>query len=284
MDLEARAQLDPVRRIPAENKRFLALFRRWSPTDWSKPTRCPDWTAAHLAAHLIVNALFLAEITRDSLAGDGKTESELGPPFGFPDLPTYRKWRAEERERCLRGGPERAIDAFEHSAAHIQEWLPRINPANSDQPVWHPAGGCKLGYVPTFRYRELLYHHWDIRAADDPSARLGPEGIPVLADRLPMILGHACRRRPTDQPGGRVRIDVTDPARNFLLEWRGADTRALVDDGGPADATFKGKADALLLLVAGRADRKGCEAEGSFGIEGDRALGDALVEVLFRPF
>jgi hypothetical protein len=105
-----------------------------------------------------------------------------------------------------------------------------------------------------------------------------------MTDRLPLMLGRYARLRTgPDAPTGRFRILLTDPARNFLLDWRGKESHALVDDGGPVEATLTGNSDAFVLLVGGRADRSRCEADGSFHILGDDSVGQALAEVLFAP-
>ncbi|MDP6619553.1 MAG: hypothetical protein QGG90_09005, partial [Nitrospinota bacterium] len=107
-------------------------------------------------------------------------------------------------------------------------------------------------------------------------ARLDEEVLPLLTDRLPLMLGRYARLRSRpDHPRIRVRIILTDPARNFLLDWRGPESRAAIDDGGPVAATLTGQSEIFVRLVGGRA--------GSFHVLGDAAAGNALAEVLFRP-
>lgn len=290
MNLEARAQLDPTRRIPGESARILSFLKGLQAEDWEKPTCCPRWSVFTVAAHLALNAEFLAESVRTALDKAGASNPAVFPPdplplpFGLSDLSEFKNWGRENLKRLIESGPDGLTSAFEKAAAGLQGRLVRIHAGNAGTPFWHPGGEGRLGYIPTFRLLELTYHEWDIRAMDDPDTPLSPTAIPILADRLPMIFGRSCRlRSKPDPPTGRARILVTDPARNFLLDWKGKESRAAMDDGGNVDVTLTGKANAFLLLAGGRADRRECEREGSFHILGDTALGAALADVLFQP-
>lgn len=290
MDLEARAQLDPIRRIPGESARILSFLKGLQAEDWEKPTRCPRWSVFTVAAHLALNAEFLAESVRTALDKAGAPDpAEFPPdplplPFGLSDLSEFKNWGRENLKRLIEGGPDGLASAFEKAAAGLQERIVRIHAGNAGTPFWHPGGEGRLGYIPTLRLLELTYHDWDIRTMDDPDTPLSPTAIPILADRLPMMFGRSCRlRSKSDSPAGRTRILVTDPARNFLLDWKGKESRAVIDGGGNVDVTLTGKANTFLLLAAGRASREACEKERTFHMLGDVALGEALAAVLFQP-
>ncbi len=285
MDLETRAQFDPVRRLPSEHERFQNLLQGKPESAWSAPTNCAGWNVGQLTAHLIINAVFLAESVRTGLTNPPPADSREAPlPFGFADLDAFEDWRTAEMKRLLDSGPPGLLAEFAESASGLQEEIGRVDHANAAIPFWHPSGEGRLGYIPTFRLFETQLHEWDIRMTEDPAAQLSEKTIPLMTDRLPVMLGRYCRLRTTaDHPGARARIVLTDPARNFLLDWRGGESRALVDDGGPADVTLTGRSGAFLLLVAGRADRDQCERDGSFRILGDASVGGALAGVLFQP-
>ncbi|HJM42646.1 MAG: maleylpyruvate isomerase family mycothiol-dependent enzyme [Nitrospinota bacterium] len=299
MDVEARAQFDPPRRLPKAHERLLTLLQGKADTGWAGPTNCGDWTFAQLTAHPIINAKFLAESVRvcldestsrpnpgDPKQGVGAEPGEMPAaappppdpplPFGVADLPAFNDWRGEETTRLVDGGPALLLSEFEESASNLQTQIRRIQHENASIPFWHPSGEGRLGYIPTFRLLELQLHGWDMRVMEDPGARLDEEVLPLLTDRLPLMLGRYARLRSRpDHPRIRVRIILTDPARNFLLDWRGPESRAAIDDGGPVAATLTGQSEIFVRLVGGRA--------GSFHVLGDAAAGNALAEVLFRP-
>lgn len=306
MDVEARARFDPVRRLPKANERLLTLLQGKSESDWAGPTKCGDWTVAQLTAHLIVNAKFLAESVRVCLnkstrrpnpsdreqeGGGGGEPGEMPAvapdpplPFGVADLSAFNDWRGEETTRLVNGGPALLLSKIEASASDLQTQIRRIQHENAPAPFWHPSGEGRLGYIPTFRLFDLQLHGWDVRVMDDPGARLDEEVLPLMTDRLPLMLGRYARLRSRpDHPRGRVRIVLTDPARNFLLDWRGPESRAAVDDGGPVAATLTGQSEVFVRLAGGRADRKASERAGLFHVLGDAVAGNALAEVLFRP-
>ena len=108
--------------------------------------------------------------------------------------------------------------------------------------------------------------------------------LPLMADRLPRMLGRYARlRTEPKQAGGRVRILLTEPGRNFLLNWSGKDSRSVIDDGGDVAVTLTSTSIVFLLLLTGRAERNRCEKEGAFHILGDTESGAALADVLFQP-
>ena len=309
MDVEARARFDPVRRLPKANERLLTLLQGKSENDWAGPTNCGDWTIAQLAAHLVINAKFLAESVRvcldestnrpnpsDPKQGKGGGEepgltpaappAPLDPPlpFGVADLSAFNDWRGEETARLVDGGPALLLSEIEESASGLQTQIRRIQHENASIPFWHPSGEGRLGYIPTFRLFELQLHGWDVRVMDDPGARLDEEVLPLMTDRLPLMLGRYARLRSRpDHPRDRARIVLTHPARNFLLDWRGPESRAAIDDGGPVAATLTGQSEVFVRLAGGRADKEASERAGLFHVLGDAAAGNALAEVLFRP-
>ena len=144
--------------------------------------------------------------------------------------------------------------------------------------------GKRLGDIPTFRLFELQFHEWDLRAPESPGVSLNRPMLPLMADRLPRMLGRYARlRTEPKQAGGRVRILLTEPGRNFLLNWSGKDSRSVIDDGGDVAVTLTSTSIAFLLLLTGRAERNRCEKEGAFHILGDTESGAALADVLFQP-
>jgi hypothetical protein len=200
------------------------------------------------------------------------------------DLSAFNDWRGEETARLVGGGPALLLSEIEESASDLQTQIRRIQHENASIPFWHPSGEGRLGYIPTFRLFELQLHGWDVRVMDDPGARLDEDVLPLMTDRLPLMLGRYARLRSRpDHPRGRARIVLTDPARNFLLDWRGPESRAAIDDGGPVAATLTGQSEVFVRLAGGRADREASERAGLFHVLGDAAAGNALAEVLFRP-
>ncbi len=209
---------DPIRRLPKANERLLTLLQGRSESDWAGPTNCGDWTVAQLAAHLVINAKFLAESVRVCLdestsrpnpsdleqggggePGEMPAAAPLPPPpdpplpFGVADLSAFNDWRGEETARLVGGGPALLLSEIEESASDLQTQIRRIQHENASIPFWHPSGEGRLGYIPTFRLFELQLHGWDVRVMDDPSARLDEDVLPLMTDRLPLMLGRYAR-------------------------------------------------------------------------------------------
>ena len=285
MDLEARAQLDPVRRLPAEETRLLRFFRGLKEAEWTDPTMCGTWTVARLAAHLVITGKYLCESVRAVLDAPRAAVSLEAPlPFGAADRDEFLLWWRGEIKRLMTAGANVRLDALEKSASTLQAQLSRIDSGNASFPFWHPSGEATLGDIPTFRLFELQFHEWDLRAPENPGVSLNRPMLPLMADRLPRMLGRYARlRTEPNQAGGRVRILLTEPGRNFLLDWSGKDSRSVIDDGGDVAVTLTSTSIAFLLLLTGRAERNRCEKGGAFHILGDTESGAALADVLFQP-
>lgn len=285
MDLEARAQLDPVRQLPAEETRLLQFFRGLKETEWTGPTMCGTWTVARLAAHLVITGEYLCESVRAVLAAPRAAASLEAPlPFGAAGRDEFLLWWRGEIKRLMTAGANVRLDELEQSASALQAQLGRIDSGNASFPFWHPSGEATLGDIPTFRLFELQFHEWDLRAPESPGVSLNRPMLPLMADRLPRMLGRYARlRTEPKQAGGRVRILLTEPGRNFLLNWSGKDSRSVIDDGGDVAVTLTSTSIVFLLLLTGRAGRNRCEKEGAFHILGDTESGAALADVLFQP-
>ena len=285
MDLEARAQLDPVRRLPAEETRLLQFFRGLKKADWTGPTMCGNWTVDRLATHLVITGEYLCESARTVLDAPRSAASFEAPlPFGAADRDEFLNWWRGEIKRLMVAGTNVQLDKLEKSAGELQTQLSRIDSGNASFPFWHPSGEATLGDIPTFRLFELQFHEWDLHAPENPGVSLNQPMLPLMADRLPRMLGRYARlRTEPNQAGGRIRILLTEPGGNFLLDWSGKDSRSVIDDGGDVAVTLTSTSTAFLLLLTGRAERSRCEKEGTFHLLGDTGLGAALADVLFQP-
>lgn len=114
------------------------------------------------------------------------------------------------------------------------------------------------------RLGEHAVHSWDVEVSFDPAATVGADCVTLLVDRIPMVAGRAGKFT-----GERalVRIDTTDPGREFQLEVADPVSLTAVASGagngpaGPADqasidpaSRIEMPAEAFLRLVYGRLD------------------------------
>lgn len=285
MDLEARAQFDPIRRLPQEEDRVYEFLWGLPELDWSKSTNCPRWTTTHLAAHLVITAQYLAESIRVALSNPlTKTTPEAPLPFQVENQDGFIRWWSEEIKRLMIGGVNLILNDLIGTVKDLQKELQKIDLETASIPFWHPSGEALLGDIPTFRFFELQLHEWDIFAAENPSQLLNKRVIPIMIDRLPRLLARYLRLKSRkNDPRGYVRILLRDQPRNFLLKCDWRNSQAEVDDGRSVISTLTGQSNAFLLLTSGRAKQMVCEQARTFQVIGDTSFGKSIARILFQP-
>jgi hypothetical protein len=128
--------------------------------------------------------------------------------------------------------------------------------------------------VATVVFNEIVVHHWDIRAAREPDARLNPEAVPLLIAfslRGVPLLG---RGEKTD---GTWQLDVEGPGGGpVTLTVAGDQASAQHGPAARPDARVALDGDALVRLTWGRLDMAEALASGRVRVDGDRERALAL--------
>ena len=176
--------------------------------DWAAPSGLPDWTRAHVVAHLALNAEGLA----GALAGIVEDEEDDAPMYASDEA------RDTDIEELAQDVPSRAPRARLHGRGHACSPTPRPRvpeDALSDARSSGRRAGRTFPAAATvgMRLREVEIHHADL------ARRLHP---PRLAAR---VLRAAARR---DGQAGRVARAVPgrpDRPRPHLVVRRGRPDR-----------------------------------------------------------
>jgi maleylpyruvate isomerase len=129
-----------------------------APDDWAAPSLLPDWTRAHVVAHLALNGEALGDVLR------GVTEDEPVPMYQSAerrDLDIAELADAEHSE--LRDRLLASLTTFVEAAEAVppEAWAGRFD---------RTPGGPQLPLeaVPLMRLRELEIHHADLGAGYGP--------------------------------------------------------------------------------------------------------------------
>ncbi len=114
----------------------------------------------------------------------------------------------------------------------------------------HFAMGPMTLDFPTFaglRLNERVLHTWDVEVVDDPGAVLLADAVPVVIDRLGLIVGRT--------PGSDTTVSVrtTDPGHELTVVMT-PDSVALTLSGPGSEADLIIPAEAFIRLVYGRLD------------------------------
>lgn len=190
-----RAQAVPL--LADASARVVRTVDGFHGDDWTAPSLLPDWTRAHVVAHLALNAEGIARALRGIVAdesgdshgdrprtmydSDQKRDSDIAELAAAP--------HAELRDRLLAGVTDldNAI-----SAVPDDRWEVRVERTPGGRPI-------RAGSFPGMRLRELEIHHVDLGTSyttDDWSPAFAEHLMEAMHKRV--APPSAFEARPTD--------------------------------------------------------------------------------------
>lgn len=195
------------------------------------------WTVADVLSHLGSGAEIFSLILTAGLSG-------AEPPGPEDFKPVWDAWNA----RPAREQAERSVAANEALIARAEALAP------GERAAFHVT---MLGRMPLdlagvlgMRLSEHAVHTWDVAVAFDPGAKVAPDAVGLLVDRLPMMAGFTGKKAAAPVT---VAVTTTGPERAFTLDTGGV-TLAPAAAGGAAAASLALPAETFLRLVYGRLD------------------------------
>ena len=268
--------LPAIRWLAHENARFIERLRALSDADWLRPTFCPEWNAAHLIGHMTGGAISYAERIRATRQGEVIFSLGAGTPEEFQAA------REEITRKSVALSPPKRIDWIESSQKALQDEIELLEPGDLDRKLWHRRGDTLVRTFPDQRLYEVALHGWDL--ANDPDAPLNTDSLGMLVEILKSRLPLYFNRSGATGPSGMFRFETSKPEAAW--EMSTASGAASTPEGlsEAPDAVLSASGSDLVLLCAGRANRKQKIAEGSLRIQGDAQRAGALMDILFQPF
>ena len=213
--------------LSAATDRLAASVEALSDEEWSAPSSLPDWSRAHVIAHLALNAESLAAVALSVIEGrpgpmypsDEARDAEIEELAATHRAPLWRRFQVAT------GRLDEAFAALAEAPAEVAETLVERTP-----------GGRRFaaGAAPGMRLREIEIHHVDLGVAYGP----GDWPEPLVRE----LLGYGCSR---PIPGVDALLVATD------LSWEHR-----LGSGGP---TVSGPAHALAWWLTGRPPYDGAE-------------------------
>ncbi len=196
-------RVDAAPLLPELRAGLVELLRGLGPPDWSRPTDCPGWTVADVAAHLL--GVELANVSRR------RDDHRIDPPPGA-DLPRWldafnESWVSAAR----RLSPRVLADLLDAAGAWFEAHVSGLDLDASGPPVWWAGPDPAPVWLDVAReYTERWVHQQQIRDATGRPGLDGPRHAgPVVATfvhALPRSLAAA-----PAAPGTTVDLVVTGP-------------------------------------------------------------------------
>jgi uncharacterized protein (TIGR03083 family) len=215
---------------------------------------CGTWTVKDCAQHVGGAHRVIAKVVKGRPDADFSVAAEIA----FPDVddPGLGDW--------LTTGSAALVDV-----------LSGVGP---DQPCWSWAEDRTVGFWMRRMAHETLVHRWDVERGagvevipTDPA--LAADGVDEYLD---VFVARTRQRNAAPGAGESVQVISTDTGDEWVIVFSAEGQRELRRDRSPADAVFRGTAEALLLHLCGRLDSDAAGVE----ILGDRILANRWRELV----
>ncbi len=271
-------QLSRVALVISETQRLSALWRAFSDVRWEMDTFCPGWRARHAVSHLVTGGDFYANSIRRALEG-----LPPEPPYGS-NVKEFFAIRAAKGEELMALPRDEMMDAFDVSAAKVNDALSGITASDLGKLGFHPRGLTRLDAWIGLRLVELVAHDWDVRYGEDAEACVSAEGVEGIMTFLPESQSRLFGVRENPPFDGRFLFRSKMPDRTWTLTVAGEKAEESAHTSGTHDAIITTDGEAHFLLLYGRAKRDAMEAAGRLTIEGDAELASQLLCVLYTNY
>lgn len=196
-----------------------------------------DWSIADVLSHLGSGAEILSRYVNAGVTGGD-------PPSQDAFKPVWDTWNARSPEEQA----ARSVEVNEVLVAKLESLTPEQQETFSV--TMFSAMSMDLAGLLGMRLSEHAVHTWDIAVALDPSARVAPDAVDLLIDRLPLMTGYLGKKAPAPVT---VAVTTTSPDRALTLDTGGVTLGPAGADEIPV-ASLALAAEAFLRLVYGRLD------------------------------
>jgi len=228
-----------VRAVRASHDRLAALVAGLDGGALRTQSYDTEWSVADVLSHLgsgaEISALYIEA---------GVTGGE--PPALDQFKPIWDTWNARSPEEQA----AQSVIANEAYVSRVESLTPE------ERAAFHVT---MFGRMPVdlagalgMRLSEHALHTWDVAVTFDPTAKVAPDAVDLLIDRLSLMTGFLGKQAPA--PVG-VAVTTTAPDRSFTLDTGGVTlTPAGADDAPTASLALP--AEAFIRLVYGRLDNQ----------------------------
>ena len=236
-----------VRAVRASHDRLAALVAGLDGGGLRAQSYATEWSVADVLSHLGSGAeIFSLYIDAGVTGGD--------PPGSEDFKPIWEAWNARSPEDQA----ARSVAANEDLVTRVESLTPEQREAF--RVTMFGRMPVDLAGVLGLRLSEHAVHTWHVAVTLDPAAKVAPDAVDLLIDRLPLLVGFTGKQ--VKEPV-TVAVTTTAPERSFTLDTGGVTLAPAGEGGTPAAATLALPAEALLRLVYGRLDEEsGVHAAG----------------------
>ena len=246
-----------------------ALCQTFSEGDWKAPTDCPGWSVQDVLSHLA-----------------GSESRLLGQPAPdhTPQDVSHVKNEIGQRNEVLVGWRRswlgtRVLEEFQEVTGQRLRELRTMSAGDFAKETETPIGPGTVRDLLAIRIFDAWVHEQDMRRAVSRPGNLEGPVVEHAMGRMAMAMPYVVGRKVKPVDGTTVVFEITGPAGRFLaIAMEG--TRANPLDAPPNSPTVRLTMDVetFACLSCGRWESGGVLGTGKVRIDGDQALGEAVVE------
>ena len=244
--------------------------RQLSADDWERATHCPGWSVKDQFSHVIGIERMLQDLP--PAAGDVGAAAHVKNAIG----------ELNEREvdsRRSMPGPD-VLAELEELVALRLDTLRNADAAYFAQERMTPTGpGTMLDFL-SLRILDCWVHEQDVRRAVDRPGHLSGRPAEHTVDRLLRTIPIVVGKRSAAPEGSTSVLVITGPVERTVPVVVEGGRAKVVDAGAAGDpaVTITMDSETFLVLAVGR--QTAAERADRISIEGDAALGQAIVDNL----
>jgi uncharacterized protein (TIGR03083 family) len=237
-----------------------------SDPEWDLPSECPGWTVKDLVSHLV-------GVERALLGDPAPPMPAARAPHVHNDMGAVNEAWVSARRAV--SGPD-VLEEFRAVTARRLDQLAAFRTERFDELVPSPVGQVPYREFMRVRVMDCWVHEQDIRVATGrPGHRQGP-AADIALDRITSAMPFVVAKRAGVPDGCGVRFELSgSPARRIDVAVHGG--RGVVEDLEQPDVTVTVDTELFWRLGCGRVTGEAALGAGLVGLNGDVALGQAVV-------
>jgi uncharacterized protein (TIGR03083 family) len=238
--------------------------------EWALPTACPGWDVKDQLSHLIgIERLILGDTVPE---WDGPMGDHVRNDFAAMNEP----WIAVRRS--LPG--DEVLAEFNEVTGRRLAVLRAATEAEWAAVGWSPVGEVPMARFMETRVFDSWVHEQDVRGALDRPGGLGGAASAVGIGQVQAAMGMVVGKRAAAPEGSVVHFSLSGQpgdAREFGLAITAGRAGPAPDDATPTVTLAMAGTD-FVRLGCGRASAAEVSAEGGITLDGDRSLGQRVLE------
>ena len=245
------------------------LCATFGETEWRKPTDCPNWSVQDQLSHLVGSECrLLGRAPPDHTPQDtGHVKNDTG----------HKNEVLVDWRRSWPGGG--VLEEFREVTGQRLLILRAMSAEDFAAETETPIGPGPVEQLIAIRIFDAWIHEQDIRRATAQPGHLDGPVAEHAMGRMAMALPYIVGRKVQPADGASVAFEITGPAGRVIPVGMDG-TRANYLDPAPASPTVRLTMDVetFACLCCGRWEPGSVLNTGKVRIEGDKALGEGVVE------